>query len=212
MRKSILLCTVAVLVFFGLLSGVQAYQFSFDNITNNNAGDAAIGEAQLSMDVTGNGSQILFTFLNSGPEASSITDIYFDDDVPLLAFSSFIPSAGVTFTVGASPGNLPGGNLYSFSSNYDYDSDNPTQPMGVNPGESLGLVFNPNLGATLDSVIESLNIGSLRVGIHVQGFASGGSESFLNTPGTPIPEPATFLLVGIGLLGIAGATRKKITG
>jgi hypothetical protein len=27
--------------------------------------------------------------------------------------------------------------------------------------------------------------------------------------GAPVPEPATFLLFGLGILGIAGASRKK---
>ena len=68
---------------FALLIPFQANAalYSFYNITNNDAGDAAIGEAQLSVDVTDNGgNQVLFTFLNSGPEASSITDVYFDDN------------------------------------------------------------------------------------------------------------------------------------
>ena len=66
----------------GVLSGGSAHAVSmgFDNISGNNAVDAALGEAQLSVDVTDpGGNQVLFTFFNTGPAAASITDIYFDD-------------------------------------------------------------------------------------------------------------------------------------
>jgi hypothetical protein len=102
MKRVILIGT---LVFFliGGATGALAIQYGFDNITNNNALNSAIGEAQLRLDVTESGSQILFTFSNTGPAASSITDIYFDDEVPLLSYASFIQSSGVDFTVGATP-------------------------------------------------------------------------------------------------------------
>ena len=209
---------IAGLIFSVLLllfSAVSAYAipFSFGNITNNLAGDAAIGEAQLSMDVTANGENILFLFSNSGPADSSITDIYFDDDVPLLQFSAFVyySTGGVAYSVGAAPPDLPGGSL-SFSADYAYDSDsgNPgVQANGINPGEQLGLLFD-YCGVGFDQVIAALESGGLNVGIHVQGFESGGSESFTTNSPAPVPEPATVLLLGIGLISLTGIRRKQL--
>ena len=210
--KRISLIGTALLFLLVWTPGASAVPYGFTNITNNNPGDAEIGEAQLFLDVDNSGvNQVLFTFTNTGPAASSITDIYFDDDVPLISFAQFIPSPGVVFTKDANPSNLPGGNdpLYHFSSNYSYDPDNPVQPNGVNPGESLGILFNYSGSNNFETIIAAINSGTLmRVGLHVQGFATGGSESYIDNP-TTVPEPATMLLLGCGLLGLAGFGRKR---
>jgi hypothetical protein len=210
--------TLLLIAIIFLIAGpTHAIQLGFYNITNNNPLDAAIGESQLFVDVTNPVSnQVLFTFGNTGPAASSITDVYFDDG-PLFSFAGLIDAddgtggdAGVDFSQGASPPNLPGANNASppfvTTAGFAFDSDAPTQPNGVNPGEELGILFNLLGSNSFADVIASLTNTSLRIGIHVQGFASGGSESFVNNP---VPEPATMLLLGSGLIGLAGFGRKK---
>ncbi len=189
-------------------ASVSALPIGFGCITGNVAGDCAIGEAQLAVEVTDLGSgQVLFTFSNAGPAAASITDVYFDDGT-LLGIAGLIDSdddalgvfgdAGVDFSQDASPPDLPGGNTVGFqvTAGFLADSDPPAQPNGVNPLETLGVVFNLQLGGTYADLVSELASGELRIGIHVQGFATGGSESFVNLP---VPEPGTAALLGLGL-------------
>ena len=57
--------------------------------------------------------------------------------------------------------------------------------------------------SNLNDVIVNWVSSDLWAGIHVQAFADEGSESFLN-----IPEPATMMLLGVGLIGMAGIGRR----
>ena len=184
----------------------------FERITGNASVDVA---GQLWVDVIdAGGNQVLFWFSNSGPIASSITDVYFDDG-SLLGIASVVDGTGVDFEQGASPGNLPGGNDASppfvASAGFTADSEPPTQPNGVNPSEWLKIFFDLQAGRTFADVLEDLESGELRIGLHVQAIgAEGESDSFVNTPPSrPIPEPATMLLLGGGLLGLAGLRRRR---
>lgn len=207
-----------IILVTGLPAHASLVTYGFENITNNNPVDAATGEAQFFVDVTNDGvgaGQVAFKFYNIGPLASSITDVYFDDGT-LLGIASVVDGAGVDFEQGASPGDLPGGNLVGFSATAGFtaDSEPPAQPNGANPGEFVTIIFNLQAGKAFADVINALALdpvvtGSLWMGIHVQGFTGGGSEGFVNgDPGNPIPEPATMLLFGIGLIGFARYSRK----
>jgi hypothetical protein len=212
---------LAVLALALIPMTAQGTLLGFHNISANDVADAAIGEAQLFVDVTDpGGGQVLFTFGNTGPEASSIADVYFDDGTLLGIASIDNSDPGVSFSQLASPGELPSAMSatppFVTTAGFSADSDPPTQPNGVNPGESLGIVFDLMGGGTFADIESELTDGTLRIGIHVQGFASGGSESFVNNPpggpgpgGDPIPEPSTVLLLGMGLFGLAGITIRR---
>jgi hypothetical protein len=78
--------------------------------------------------------------------------------------------------------------------------------MGVNPGESLGVIFDLQAGKDFQSVLDALELGfaegGLVIGIHVQGFANGESESFITHEMIPLPMGATLGLAGLAPLAL----------
>jgi len=198
---AVVVVLVQMLLVISPAGAAFSVELGFTNITNNNPTDAANGEAQLAVEavcpVNGNTNQVSFTFTNTGTAAMSITDVYFEDGT-LLGIASITDGTGVDFEQNASPGDLPGGNNatppFSATAGFTADSEPPTQPNGVNPGETLTIVFDLQAGLDCDDVLSALNLGGadggLRIGIHVQGFAGGGSESFVNGP-PPSPTDDT---------------------
>jgi len=185
--------------------------YGFENITHNDTGNATIGENQLLVDILAESilaNQVVFKFDNIGSEDSSITDVYFDDGTLLGTASIDNSNPGVSFSQNASPGNLPGGNdinpPFVAIAGFTADSDSPIQLMGVNPGETVSIIFDLQSGGTVQDVIDEINNDELRIGLHVQSFATGGSESFVHAH---IPEPATLTMLGLGALGIFSRRR-----
>lgn len=180
-------------------------------ITANNAGNCAIGESQMTVSVSDPvPGEVLFHFKNlAGGSASSITDVYFDDG-SLLALASVENGPFVNFSQYASPPNLPGGSSinppFVTTAGFLADSNPPVQPNGVNPGEWLKINFTLQSSRTHANVISELTDGTLRIGIHVQGFDVGDSASFVNNP---VPVPAAVWLFSSGLLGLIGIARRK---
>lgn len=192
-----------------LSAPASAVTLGFDCLTGNLAGDCTIGESQLTVALTDQGGGVVqFHFLNAGPQASVISEVYFDDG-SLLALSTVIDGPGVDFEPDASPPNLPGGQNaippFQVTSGFLAESVPAPSMNGVGPAEWVKIQFTLQGGQTINDVIAELTNGDLRIGIHVIAFDSGGSESFINTP---IPEPATALLVGLGLLGLAARRGK----
>ena len=184
--------------------------YSFLPLTSSSAANVLAGQGQLSVAVSPVGlTQIAFTFSNAGPAASSITDIYFDDGAYVSGIASISSMPGVSFSPNASPPNVPGGNnaspAFSTTVGLSADSNPPAQPNGVNPGESVVLTLNLQPGKTFADVIAAMNMpgDNFRVAIHVQGFANGGSESFIHN----VPTPGALALMGMG--GLLAARRRR---
>ena len=217
---------------FILSTEAQAKLFGFEAITANSTIDPGIGEAQLSVDVTDYGSnQVLFTFSNAGPLTSSITDVYiedgsllqiYDDPITVGIIDGIINNPSpllVNFEEGANPAMLPGSEnmpVPLVSSDYFFSADSVSPPPlnGVNPGESLGILFDLKDGYNFANVIIAIGLGftepwnteSLRIGIHAQGFADGNSESLIMTP-----TPGSLLLGSIGIGMVIARCRKRKT-
>jgi hypothetical protein len=183
--------------------------YGFACVTNTTAANALSGTTQLWVDVEDVGvTQVSFTFRNTGPLPMSITDVYFDDGT-LLGIASIVNSAGVDFAQGASPPEMPGANLLSpvfqTTAGFSADSNPPAQLNGVNPGEWTKVTFSLINGMTYADTITALNTPGdhLRIGMHVQGFGDGGSESFVNN----VPAPG--VLGTLALVGIAASRRRR---
>jgi hypothetical protein len=155
---------------------------------------------------------------SSGKEGqnSSITDIYLAGTEGLLVLPGKITgeSAGVSFSTGAKPENLPGGKPYDFVATAGADSDAPVYPNGVNAAkEYVTWTFALESGTTYKDVINSLDAGKMRIGLLVPG-ATGGSASFLNHFGgsiqqaSAVPLPASLWLM-LGALGGLGFLSRR---
>jgi hypothetical protein len=184
----------------------QALTLGFGCITDNLASDCAIGEAQLTVEITDQGGGVVrFHFRNSGPEASAISEIYFDDG-SLLAIAAVVDGPGVDFEQDASPPDLPGGENvvppFQVTEGFLAQAEPSPAQNGAGPSQWVAIDFTLQGGQTYADVLDDLDTGALRIGIHVIAFDSEGSESFVN-----VPEPAASLLGLCGLVGVLALAR-----
>lgn len=187
-------------------SSIQAVIYPFDIFTTN--GDYNDSPAiNMYMDVANGVDIVDFTFYNISTIQSSVARIYFDDG-SLLGISSLTNSPGTAFSeVYPGPGNLPSGEMIGFNADREFSigAEAPPPEDGVNPpppDEWVKITFDLINGGTLEGVIEELNTGVLRIGIHIIDLPDGSSESAVN-----IPEPGTLALLGLGTLALLRRTR-----
>jgi hypothetical protein len=196
----------------------------------NNAGDMAIAQAQMTLEVfdrgtNASGVQVVgFRFHNSGPHQSTIAAIGFEDGTLLGQLSPILYSnSGIAFSPGGAP-NFP------FLSNYLFFEDSANSPSpknGINPGEWAEFQYALINGKTYQDTINALQMGfggavpdpanpgrhhSLRIGIHVRNFASGGSEKLVTVGDVnPVPAPpvAVLLLSAVPFLALTRLRRRE---
>lgn len=204
---------------------------SFYGITSSDSTGFAVqdGVASLQVEIIDIGNnQVRFLFTNDS-DASSLTDVYFDDGALLGISEIRTSSSGVSFARGASPPNLPGGNAlnpdFETTAGFLADSNSPVIGNGVQDsditGEWLAIEFDLKNNKTYNDVLAALTLPEggdwLRIGLHVQGYKpSGGtttySESFINSTfvsAVPEIQSHAMILLGIGLVAMVIRRREK---
>lgn len=174
------------------------------NFIGVNANEADVS-AQLSMDVTQVGNNVDFKIINAAGGVSAFVGHIYFDFLNTNLFTSLTQTGQlgtVSFTGDASSSqNFPEGNNIAFTTDADADR-NGGASNGINIGEYL--ILSAVLSSSAD-VVDLLNTGGLRVGLHMQGYASGGSDSYVSgTPSAvPVPAAAWLFASGLGFFGIA---------
>lgn len=189
-------------------------------IVGNATGSLATATVNCTFDAQTN--TFTFTINNTSPFDARITSIGFDlppaGNASASGLNGFTGSvdfqpAGVDFDF--SDGDL--GNVNQFNSavldfgfltgnNFSGGDPNEGLPPGIDPGDEAtftvsGAAFS---GFTEEQICNAIFVRFQRVG-------ANGEGSDVGTP-SEIPEPTSMLLLGTGLVGIAGFARKKMRG
>ena len=201
--------TLKQAVVLSMVLGSAAVSANTYNFTGVNANEVDVS-AQLSLDVTQAGNVVDFKFNNAAGGVNVFVGTIYFDFLTANLFSSLtqIGQSGTVSFTGITPSaqNFPEGNSIGFITDAEADR-NGGADNGINIGEYLILraVLNPN--ADIDALFSN---GGLRVGLHLQGYASEGSDSYVAGTLNAVPVPAASWLFGSALIGLMGLSRRKL--
>jgi len=198
--------------------GAPVDTFEFARLSNNGDVDVA-PYISLTTEATDDGIQVWFIFANNAPFASSITGVFLDDRTGLLTLPQIFDGDGVDFNYSWKkfPGAAAMDPPFITSRGLTVRSEPPVSPDGVNPGESLSLLFGLDgdyaelisaigLGAHLQPGDSA--VGTLRIGLHVQAIE--GDESDV-VRAVPVPNALLLGSTGLGLLlGVVRLRRHRL--
>lgn len=177
-------------------------RFQSENVSNSTLDYINIDALVIN---TGSGVRVGI-FNNTAPTGSAsstkptVASIYFDASSTFLTnsptYNSGISSSGIAFEFGRAPTDLPGGNQIGFSADSNFTASPPPPKNGLNPGEFAYFDF---AGASYSKVVQGINTGQVRFGVHVIQVGSNGEDSISMVA---VPEPSAALLGAIGVLAL----------
>jgi hypothetical protein len=192
-RKNIL-SLVAASVLFVAASPLQAVMYPL--VIFNDTALASDPGLEFAINVLeGDTGQVNFTIQNTSIIDSTIARVYFDGGF-LASIADIINGTGTNFSADASPGDLPAGNEIGFEADFSASANPPPAQNGIDPGESVTVIFNLLGSHTFSEIIGQLDSGAMRVGAHI--ISVGCSE--VSVSSVNVPEPATIALLGLGSL------------